>query len=583
MAINEFVVNTSSELQQVLDQYHPISDLRLGEVLLERNIITREQLQIALEHPHAKHAHLGQVLVELGMATREQINLALSRKLGIPFVRVAGYPVPPEVIALVPPEVAIEHLLLPIGFHGNRLVVAMENPLDWAALDILRIQTNRPIEPVITSSNEISEALERYYRQGNEAEFEAMVDDLDIRHEEDEDDKADPVYVVEQEAQRRPIVRLVNAIIMQGIVKRASDINVRPEKERVGIYYRIDGKVHFSRSLNKQSLPALVSRIKIMGRMNIAERRLPQDGAARVVRDGKAIDLRISIMPTVKGESVVIRILDTSAGIKSLEQLGLGDREQKLLSRIISHNHGIFLTTGPTGSGKSTTLYALLQEVKRGNPHIITVEDPVEYEIAGVEQVQVKSQIGYTFAEALRHILRHDPDVVMIGEIRDLETARIANKAALTGHLVLSTLHTNDAASTVTRLIDMGIEPFLLSSTLLGVMAQRLIRVNCPHCLAEESVTQEVRETLGISQDEVFYRGAGCEECNDTGYLGRVSVCEVLEITPRIASLINTGASTQAIKEAALAEGMNALTENALTLARTRKTSLEEVFSVRLE
>ncbi|MCW8928131.1 MAG: GspE/PulE family protein, partial [Gammaproteobacteria bacterium] len=382
---------------------------------------------------------------------------------------------------------------------------------------------------------------------------------------------------------KKPIVRLVNALITQGIQHHASDIHIRPGKERVTIYYRIDGKLRFSRSLSRALLPAIVSRIKITGRMDIAERRLPQDGHSRVLTEGNTVDLRISIMPTINGESVVIRILDKRIGLKPLDDLGLGLEETKKIRQLIGRSYGMLLVTGPTGSGKSTTLYAVLEAIRERNPHIITVEDPVEYDMEGIEQIQIASGMGYTFAEALRHILRHDPDVIMVGEIRDLETARIANKAALTGHLMLSTLHTNDAASTVTRLIDMGVEPYLLSSTLLGVMAQRLVRLNCPLCLTEEPVNDEARELLGLTENETFYYGKGCTSCNNTGYHGRSMVCELLVISPRLSSLINRGANSQEIKQAALQEGMKSLTLNALELARQKRTSIEEVLSVRLE
>jgi len=317
--------------------------------------------------------------------------------------------------------------------------------------------------------------------------------------------------------------------------------------------------------------------------MDISERRLPQDGHARMAWGVKTIDLRISVVPTVKGESVVIRILDKDAGLRPLDGLGLQQKEYQLLKRLIARPFGLFLVTGPTGSGKSTTLYAILDEVKKRNVHLLTVEDPVEYDMDGVEQVQISLVKGYTFAQALRQFLRHDPDVIMVGEIRDSETAHIANKAALTGHLVFSTLHTNDAVSTVTRLTDMGVEPYLLSSTLLGVMAQRLVRLNCPHCLVEEKVDDFARRSLNLAPNEKFYRGKGCEACNQMGYRGRVTVCELLAVTPEIAQLINDGAPMQKIQDMAVAQGMTRLGDNAVALARERKTSIEEVLSVQLE
>jgi type IV pilus assembly protein PilB len=581
--MKEHEINTAEDLQQVFAETRPLSEMHLGEILVNERHLHEDVLDDALlEQRKAPGRRLGDILIEQGLVAKEHIHSALAHKLGIPFIKLGEFDIEPEVLALVPPDIALQYGVLPLMLHGGHLVVAMENPMDWEALEVLRFNTNHSVEPVITSGKDISQALSKHYRLREDREISDMADVIDLSPEQDKNDDI-AVHLIEQEAQKKPVVRLVNAIIMQGILHGASDINIRPERNRVNIYYRIDGKLRFSRSLNKSLLAPLVSRIKITGRMDISERRLPQDGHARLTREGNSIDLRISCIPTVNGESVVIRILDKKAGLKPLDGLGLGDWELTQMRRMLSRSYGMLLVTGPTGSGKSTTLYALLNEVRARDPHIITVEDPVEYDMEGVEQIQINPATGYTFAEALRHILRHDPDVVMIGEIRDLETARIANKAALTGHLVLSTLHTNDAASTVTRLLDMGIEPYLLSSTLLGVMAQRLIRLNCPQCLQEEAVDEEMRSALQIAADEVFYRGSGCSACNYTGYHGRVAVTELLPITPEITALVNGGCNTQTIKDAAVQQGMTTLTQNAIALARGGKTSLEEVFSVRLE
>lgn len=581
--MKEHVVNSAEDLKKVFAETHPLSDLHLGEILVDGRHLQEDMLDQALsQQRQAPGRRLGDILVEKGLVAKEHIYAALAHKLGIPFIKLGEFEIDPQILALVPPDIALQYSVLPLMLDGSQLVVAMENPMDWEALEVLRFNTNHSIEPVITSGQEISEALNRLYRRREDREISDMADVIDMTPEPDNNDDI-AIHLIEQEAQKKPVVRLVNAIIMQGILHGASDINIRPERSRVNIYYRIDGKLRFSRSLNKSLLAPLVSRIKITGRMDISERRLPQDGHARLTREGNSIDLRISSIPTVNGESVVIRILDKQVGLKPLNGLGLGEWELSHIRRMLSRSYGMLLVTGPTGSGKSTTLYAILNEIRTRDPHIITVEDPVEYDMEGVEQIQINPATGYTFAEALRHILRHDPDVVMIGEVRDLETARIANKAALTGHLVLSTLHTNDAASTVTRLLDMGIEPYLLSSTLLGVMAQRLIRLNCTQCLQEEAIDEEVREVLQISPDEVFHRGTGCSACNYTGYHGRVAVTELLPITPEISSLINSNAGAPLIKETAVQQGMTTLTRNALALARTGKTSLEEVFAIRLE
>ncbi|MBE0510066.1 MAG: Flp pilus assembly complex ATPase component TadA [Chromatiales bacterium] len=580
------VINTEAELFVALQQAHPQSSKRLGEILIEEAYLDQDQLHTALQMQLAQPgAHLGDTLEKLGYCNHEQITAGLAHKLGIPFVDIGQFEISDAVIRQVSADLALQYNVLPLSKHNNHLIIATDNPLNWQAQEVVRFHTNLNVEVVVTSSATLGRLLEKYYLQHDDAGLDELNDELKLignDHNEEQDNLLITQEVV-QEAQKKPVVRLVNAIIMQGIKLRASDIHIRPGKSQIDILYRIDGKLRLMRTISRVLLAPLVSRIKITGRMDIAERRMPQDGHARVMHEGNSIDLRISIMPTISGESVVIRVLDKQAGLKPMNQLGLGEREMDELRTIISRSFGMLLVTGPTGSGKSTTLYAVLNEIKQRGPHIITVEDPVEYDMEGIDQIQTLNTIGYTFAEALRHILRHDPDVVMIGEIRDLETARIANKAALTGHLVLSTLHTNDAASTVTRLLDMGIEPYLLSSTLLGVLAQRLIRLNCPDCIDVEEVEPHIRQQLGVAEDEVFYRGRGCEACHDSGYKGRAAVVELLVVDQPMAAKISHVATTQEIKETAVQSGMKPLTSNALELARQKKTSLEEVYSVRLE
>lgn len=583
--MNEITITTEAELARVLHSNPVLADRHLGDILINEGRLSKEQLEQALswqqQHPGI---HIGDVLVQLEFCSREQVNAAMASKLGIPYVKLANYEIPPQVLSLVPADIALQYNVLPLAEHNKRLVIAMENPLDWEALELLRFHTNRNIDAVITSSAEISKVLDKYYLQHSEEDFSELSDELEmLNNEERTQQNLTELQSIANEARKKPVVRLVNALITQGIQHRASDINIRPSKDRINIYYRIDGKLQFSRSMSLSLLSALVSRIKITGRMDISERRLPQDGHARVMHQGNVVDLRLSVIPTVNGESVVIRILDKQVGLKPLDELGLGEKESRKLRTLMSRSYGMILVTGPTGSGKSTTLYALLNEIRLRNPHIITVEDPVEYDMDNIEQIQIAPVIGYNFAESLRHILRHDPDVIMIGEIRDIETARIANKAALTGHLVLSTLHTNNAASTVTRLIDMGVEPYLLSSTLLGVMAQRLLRLNCPHCKVVEEVEPEVRQILKLGEREIFYKGSGCNSCNNTGYHDRTVVSELLEITPELSNLISSGSNTQQIKAFAQQQGMITLTQNAIELARNGTTSIEEVFAVRID
>lgn len=574
-------VRNEGELEKLLRELQPMPHRLLGEILREEGAITEAQLEAALTRQRAEPGiHLGALLCEMGVTTSEQINLALAHKFGIPYVKLDEFEIDQQALALVPADIALHYNVLPLGLVRNRLVLATENPLNFEAIDVVRFHTNYSVDLVLCSAQDISQALNRYYSHFDEDQ---VLEDLDGKAELRTSDEVSDAHAAEREAMRKPVVRLLNAMILQAVSRKASDINIRPEKQRVNIYFRVDGKLQFVRSLHKALLPALVSRIKIVSGMDIAERRLPQDGHMRLVQQKNHIDLRVSVVPTINGESVVIRILDKQVGVKPLDQLGFRGDDLPRMQRLLSRSFGMFLVTGPTGSGKSTTLYAILNEVKKGNPHIITVEDPVEYDVDGVEQIQTSNVTGYTFAEALRHILRHDPDVIMLGEIRDLETAQIANKAALTGHLVLSTLHTNDAASAVTRLMDMGIEPFLLGSTLLGVLAQRLVRLNCTHCREAEVAEPLVRRTLQVGESEVFYRGKGCPACNYTGYSGRTMVYELMSATSEVAEAIRDSHGADRIRQEALAQGMCPLTQEALALAREGKTSLEEVYAVRLE
>lgn len=581
--MHQISISDIGDLDRAMEKTAPFGGKLLGELLIAESVINEAQLNEALGiQAGSRKRHLGELLVELGFASQEQVNIALAQKLGIPYVSLTDFDMEQSPISLIPSDIALQYNILPLAVIRGTLIVAMENPFNWEALEVVRFNSNQNVEPVLSSANDISHALNKFYSHFDEDELleELETSDENVAASTSQQSSA---HIVFQEANKAPVVRLLNAIISQAILRNASDINIRPEKDRVNVYYRIDGKMQFVRSFHKSLLAPLVSRIKITGQMDISERRLPQDGHARVFQNQRPIDLRLSIIPTVVGESVVLRILDKAVGLKPLDGIGLMSHELDKVREIISKTNGMFLVVGPTGSGKSTTLYAILNEVRKNNPHVITVEDPVEYHIEGLEQIQTFAARGYTFAEALRHILRHDPDVIMVGEIRDSETVQIANKAALTGHLVLSTLHTNDAPSTITRLVDMGVEPFLLSTTLLGVMSQRLVRLNCPHCLEEDPGNPKMRAALKVDDTQVFFHGRGCPSCNYSGYHGRYAVCELLVINPEIRQLINEGATAQAIKALALEQGMIPLVKNALALAREARTSLEEVYSVRLD
>ena len=576
-------VHNQQDLLEAVNRARLSSHQRLGELLVDSGQITEEQLIEALgELKGLPRSHLGRVLVDKGWIDADNLTATLAQQLGIPHVHLADFEIPAKAATRIPAELALGYNVLPLTLHDNTLVVATPKPFDEQMLAALRFYTGHSIEPVLASPEEIGQALNRFY--ASEAADRAA-EELDFPQAQltPHDSVAPEARSAEHEAMRKPVVRLVNAIILQAVHRGASDVNIRPARDQVNVYYRVDGKLRFVRALQKGLLRAVASRIRITANMDVAEHRRPQDGHTRVRIGDKLVDLRISIMPTINGESVVIRILDKQRGLKGMDQIGFSDADTKRLRQLMSRSNGIFLVTGPTGSGKSTTLYALLQDISREAPHIITVEDPVEYDVDGAEQIQIASGIGYTFAEALRHILRHDPDVIMVGEIRDLETARIANKAALTGHLVLSTLHTNDAASAITRLVDMGVEPYLLGSTVLGVMAQRLVRLNCPHCLAEEKIDKDIRAAMGVGPREKFKKGQGCRECDQTGYAGRTVVYELLTVEGELGDLVSHGRPGHEIREAAVRGGMVPLTRCAVNLAREGRTSLAEAYAVRLE
>jgi len=577
--------HSAEELRKVLARREKYPG-KLGEALVAAGIITPRQLEEALAAQRAdRRKRLGDILVEMRATNPEALHAVLARTLGIPFVHLHEFDIDKAVLPLVTAQLARKHMVMPLMLHDNRLVLAMEDPVNPEAIHLLHFLTGLSLEAVVATREDILWAIGKYYQTSDQQDETETLESLE--------DTGDSISVAGSEEQafadaerlgrERPVVRLVNNMILEGIRRRASDIHLHPFRDHADLLYRIDGTLIKVRSFNVKLLPALVARIKIIARLDIAERRLPQDGAARALYEDRTVDLRISVIPTVDGESVVIRILNTETGLKALSQLGFSSQDEMQFADLLHKSYGILLVTGPTGSGKSTTLYAALGEVIKQNVNIITVEDPVEYHIPGIEQIQVNPVTGYTFAKALRSILRHDPDAILIGEIRDEETAKIAIQSALTGHLVLSSLHTNDAASSVTRLLEMGVEPYLLSATLLGVLAQRLVRRNCPHCLEVESVDPLIRRVLGVAEDEVFYKGKGCEHCNGTGYSGRMAVYELLLLNNDLRARIVPGVTAEEIRQLAVKNGMATLTQNALAQARARKTSLIEVYRVRLE
>lgn len=567
-------------LKQVINNKWPLPNKHVGELLIEQKVLTPEHLQQALDRQlSTPHMHLGKTLIDMKLVDEDTLYHTLAFKLGMNFVKLQKIEIDSSLFEVLSYEQALKHHSLPIMFHDGLLVVATSNPTGHEESRAIEFITGHHLEMVVAAPTDLNDAIEKYYGQFQDAEdivtLETGTQSLDSL-------SANDAKEVERLSQEKPIVRLVQHMLTEAVRQRASDIHVRPGEHKVDLIYRIDGTLITIKSFSPKILPAVVSRIKILGDMDISERRIPQDGRAKVSVQKKTIDLRISIMPTVVGESVVIRLLDTSSGLARLEDLGFDETNRTIIFDILNRSFGIFLVTGPTGSGKSTTLYSALNKLREKNVNIITVENPVEYHVDGIEQMQVNEKAGYSFARILRNILRHDPDVIMVGEIRDQETAKIAIESALTGHFVLSTLHTNSAAVTVTRLLEMGIEPYLICDTLLGVLAQRLVRKNCPNCLAEEEIDPHIYDVLGINHEEKFFRGRGCEQCNQTGYKGRQAVYELLAISPKLRGLISSQVSAENIQQQALEDGMVPLTDNALQLARSKATSLAEVYRVRL-
>ena len=554
---------------------------QLGDILLEGGLVSREQLDVAVEEQNRLGRSLGRVLVDQGVLTESQLVASLATQIGMRFVDLSEQPVDGAALARVPGHVARRHTAIPIGFDDGKLVVAMADPANVFAIDdIKQVAGQRgyiDIKPVVATRNDVVAAIDRYYRAGEE--LDDLTTQLDTGEEEEDLSK------VREITEDAPIVRYVNLLITQAIQDRASDIHLEPTEHDLRVRYRIDGVLHEVMRSPRAIQSGVISRLKIMSDINIAERRIPQDGRLSVTAHGKKVDLRVATLPTVWGEKVVMRILDNSTARLDLTDLGFSPYNFGIYEKSYLKPYGMILVTGPTGSGKSTTLYATLNVVNKPEVNIITVEDPVEYRLAGVNQVQVNPKAGLSFAAALRSILRSDPDVVLIGEIRDHETAQIAIEASLTGHLVLATLHTNDAPSAVTRLTEMGIEPFLVGSALDSVLAQRLARRLCTKCKEPYFPTTEQLNAIGYVQypgdpDPAFYRPVGCASCAKTGYRGRVALHEVMAVTDEIERLTVERASSSVINTVAVEQGMRTLRVDGLLKAAQGVTSLDEVFRV---
>jgi len=548
------------------------TNLKLGEILLKYGKITEEQLYDALEKQKKSNRKLGEILVDEGYVTESDIVEVLEFQLGFPHVDLDKYAINPNVISLVPENIARRYDLIPIDKKDNYLLVAMADPLNIFAIDDLKLYANCDIQPVISSRDSIRKSIDKFYRKETAEkvlkEFEDTYGAASLEEENEE----------QLEISNAPIVRLINSTIQQAKDMKASDIHIEPYTEDIRIRFRIDGDLQEIMRLSKNILSPLVTRIKIIGKMDIAEKRIPQDGRVEFSINNKIIDIRISTIPTVHGEKIVLRLLDRENFLMAKEELGFTQRNMDLFEKLLKQPYGMLLIAGPTGSGKTTTLYAILKELNTIEKNIITIEDPVEYKMEGINQVQINPKAGLTFASGLRSILRQDPDIIMVGEIRDTETAQIAVRAAITGHLVLSTLHTNDSPSSIIRMIDMGVEPYLVSSAVIGVISQRLVKSLCDNCKTPYEASYSEKLLLGKNPDEslTLYKPKGCNRCNN-GYTGRRAIHEIMIVDENMRRIINEGRNVDEIRISAIESGMITLMENSVDLVLQGITSIDEI------
>jgi type IV pilus assembly protein PilB len=563
---------------------------RLGEILIKESLITSDQLRQALEHQKANGGRLGTCLMKLGFISDDEITGVLSRQYGVPSINLKFYEVDATVIKLIPQDTAVRYQIVPLSRVGSTLTIAMTDPTNVFAMDDIKFMTGFNVEPVVASETAIAEAISKFYGEVESGEelSKVMKDlnaddaaDLELASEEQETNLAD----LERAAEEAPIIKLVNLIMTDAVKRGASDIHVEPYEKEVRVRFRIDGILQSVMTPPLKLRDAITSRIKIMAKLDISEKRLPQDGRIMIKyrKDNKIkdLDFRVSTIPTLYGEKIVMRLLDKENLRLDMTKLGFEQESLTKFERAILRPYGMVLVTGPTGSGKTNTLYSSIARLNTPETNIMTAEDPVEFQLAGVNQVQMKDQIGLNFAAALRAFLRQDPNIILVGEIRDFETAEIAVKAALTGHLVLSTLHTNDAPSTISRLMNMGIEPFLVATSVNLICAQRLVRRICQNCNEPLDVPEQAMLDAGFAQEEVaatkIFVGKGCGSCNKTGYKGRVGLYEVMEINDELRELILVGASALELKKKAIDQGMLTLRRSGLTKAALGLTTLEEV------
>ena len=560
---------------------------KLTKILLDRKIVDQESLQKAIAVQKEKNKPLSDILVEMGLVTKNDLMVILSQELGIPPMNLSRYKIDPEVLRLIPKKTAKHYKILPVSKMGTMLTLAMADPLNIFAIDDIKSLTGFKISPVITTDKDIQDAVSKYYEEDATTAIEKIVSDMeqtaDIKMIERavEEAASSDLLKLTQEA---PVIKLTNLLLADAVKARASDVLVEPLENELRVRYRVDGMLQEAPKRPSKALhSAIVSRLKVMSDLDIAEKRLPQDGRFKVKIQGREIDFRISVLPSSKGEKVALRILDKSQAMLDVMKLGFDDQSLGLIKRNAAKPHGMILMSGPTGCGKTTTLYSILTYINSPEKNVVTVEDPVEYVLEGINQVTARPDMGLTFAAALRSILRQDPNIIMIGEIRDPETVDIAIKAALTGHLVLSTLHTTTATGSIVRILNMGVEPFLITSSLLLVGSQRLVRRICQSCKEAYAPHDEAVDALksrSVRHGATFYRGKGCNECLGTGYRGRVAIAEMLELTPKIKALILEGAQEHRIREVARKEGMRTLRENGVQNILDGVTTLDEVLRV---
>jgi type IV pilus assembly protein PilB len=563
---------------------------RIADVLIEDGLLLPAQLEEAVSVQQKEGGRLLKILTDKQFVTDQDMTVSMGRCLNTPLINLSKVRVPEDVMSLVPRDLAKANKLVPIARLNGKLFVAMADPTNVLAVDDVKRRVQLDIVPMIATEKAVSDALAGVHHGSGKmaevlkqvAEEAANADDVEVQSKKNDEIDLDRLATDSEDA---PVIKIVNLILVQAVKEKASDIHIEPFQKTLKLRYRIDGELIAAESPPKALQLAITSRIKILSGLNIAERRIPQDGRFRIKVLGKDVDLRVSILPTAYGEKIVIRILDKAALTGSIDQMGMDESTLDKFKKAIDAPHGMILVTGPTGSGKTTTLYSVLQELNNPQYNIVTVEDPIEYELTGINQVSVRNDIGLDFASALRSILRQDPDIVMVGEIRDNETADIAVKAALTGHQVLSTLHTNDAAGAITRLDDMGIEPFLISSSVIMACAQRLVRRICTNCREEFVPEPETFQRLGVEMPEgaVFYHGGGCDRCKHRGYLGRVALIEALPVSEAIRRLIIKRASSAVVKNQAISEGMRTLRMVGIDKALEGITTLEEIWRVTAE